>query len=48
MQVLGMDLEKENWDHWTINIQDKDFQKKVSDFSPDLFDYLKRIWKDKP
>ena len=48
MQVLGMDPEKENWDHWTLRVQEEEFKKKVFDFNPALFDYFKRIWKDTP
>jgi hypothetical protein len=36
MQVLGMDPRKENWDAWSVNVKEKDFKKKVSDFKPEL------------
>ncbi len=44
MQSLGMDPKKENWDAWTINVREKDFQKKVSDFSYSLYEYFHGIW----
>jgi hypothetical protein len=47
MQVLGMNPNNENWDNWTIDIRDEKIQKKVSDFSPGLFEYFRGIWKDK-
>jgi len=46
MQVLGMDPRKENWDAWSVNVKEKDFRKKVSDFKPELIDYFKDLWKD--
>ena len=46
MQVLGMDPKKENWDAWSVNVREKDFKKKVSDFKPELIDYFKELWKD--
>lgn len=45
MQVLGMDPEKENWDAWSVNVREKDFKDKVSDFKPELVDYFKELWK---
>ncbi len=44
MQVLGMDPQKEDWKTWTVNIQDKHFQKKLLHFNPTLFDYFKEIF----
>jgi hypothetical protein len=46
MQVLGMDPRKENWDAWSVNVREKDFKKKASDFKPELIDYFKDLWKD--
>jgi hypothetical protein len=45
MQILGMDPKKEDWDAWTVDVRDKGFKKKVSDFNPALFEYFKEIWK---
>ena len=46
MKLLGMDPKKENWDAWTVNVRKKEFQKKVQDFDPALFNYLTEICKD--
>lgn len=46
MQVLGMDPKKENWDAWTVNVKEKDFKKRVSEFKPGLIDYFRDLWKD--
>jgi hypothetical protein len=46
MQILGMDPMKENWDAWTVNVREKSFKKKVSDFKPELVDYFAELWKD--
>ena len=45
MQILGMDPKKEDWDAWTVNVREESFQKKVSDFSPSLFQYFGDLWK---
>jgi uracil phosphoribosyltransferase len=45
MQILGMDPRKEDWDAWTVDIREKSFQKKVSDFNPSLFEYFGDVWK---
>jgi hypothetical protein len=44
MQILGMDPKKEDWEAWTIDIREKDFQKKIKEFRPSLFDYLREIF----
>jgi hypothetical protein len=46
MEILRMDPRKENWDDWTVDVREKSFKKKVSDFNPSLIKYLKEIWKD--
>ncbi len=46
MERLGMDPQKENWDVWTVNVREESFQRKVLDFNPTLFEYLKEIWKN--
>jgi hypothetical protein len=46
MQILEMDPHKENWNAWTVDVREKSFKKKVSDFNPALIDYFKEIWKD--
>ena len=46
MQILGMDLKKENWDAWAVDVQGERFKKKVFDFNPALFEYFKEIWKE--
>jgi len=48
MQILGMDPTKEDWGAWTVNVRDKEFQKKVSDFNPALVDYFKDLWPPTP
>jgi len=45
MQILGMDPSKEDWEGWTVNIRNEEFQKKVLDFNPSLSDYFKDLWK---
>ena len=45
MQVLGMNPEKEDWSAWTVDVREKTFQKKVSDFNPALAEYFLKIWK---
>ena len=44
MQILRMNPTKEDWDAWTIDVQEKSFQKKVPNFNLVLFDYFKEIW----
>jgi len=44
MQILGMDPAKEDWSAWTVDVRDKEFQKKVSDFNPTLLEYFKSLW----
>jgi hypothetical protein len=46
MQVLGMDPKKEDWHAWSVNVKEKDFMKKLSDFNPELVAYFKELWKD--
>jgi hypothetical protein len=46
MQILEMDPHKENWNAWTVDVREKSFKKKVSDFNPALIEYFKEIWKD--
>jgi hypothetical protein len=46
MQILGMDPKKEDWNTWTVDVREKSFQKKVSDFNPALADYFQEIWKE--
>lgn len=45
MQILGMDPKKESWEAWSVNIKEKDFKNKVSDFKPELGDYFHDLWK---
>ena len=45
MQILGMDPKKENWDAWTVNVREKSFEKKLTDFKPELAPYFKELWK---
>jgi hypothetical protein len=45
MQVLGMDPKKENWDAWSVNVREKDFMNKLSDFKPELIEYFHDLWK---
>ena len=47
MQLLGMDPNKENWNNWTTDVRQKEVQKKIYEFNPALFDYVKAIWKDR-
>jgi uracil phosphoribosyltransferase len=44
MQILGMDPRKEDWSAWTVDVRDKEFQKKVFDFNPTLLEYFKSFW----
>jgi len=44
MQILGMDPAKEDWSAWTVDVRNKEFQKKVSDFNPALLGYFKSFW----
>lgn len=46
MQILEMNPHKENWNAWTVDVREKSFKKKVSDFNPALIEYFKEIWKD--
>jgi hypothetical protein len=46
MQILEMDPHKENWNAWTVDVREKSFKNKVSDFNPALIEYFKEIWKD--
>ena len=46
MKLLGMDPKKENWDSWTVNVRQREFQKKVQNVDPALFDYFTEIWKE--
>ena len=48
MQVLGMDPRREDWEAWTINIQDKHFQKRLLHFNPALFDYFQEVIGERP
>jgi len=45
MQTLGMNPHKENWNNWTVNVRQKEFQEKVNHFNPALFEYFKEVWK---
>ena len=45
MQVLGMDPKKEDWGAWTVNVREKGFKNKVSDFKPELIKYFHDLWK---
>jgi hypothetical protein len=45
MQILQMDPKKEDWSAWTVDVREKSFHKKVSDFNPSLDDYFGEIWK---
>jgi hypothetical protein len=45
MQILEMDPKKEDWSAWTVEVREKSFRQKVSDFNPSLDDYFKEIWK---
>jgi hypothetical protein len=45
MQILEMDPKKEDWSAWTVDVREKSFRQKVSDFNPSLDDYFKEIWK---
>jgi hypothetical protein len=42
-----MDLKKEDWGTWTVDVRAKSFQKKILDFNPTLADYFQEIWKEK-
>lgn len=48
MQILEMDPKKEDWEAWTIDVREKEFQKKIKEFNPMLLDYLKDILHDEP
>lgn len=43
MQILGMDPKREDWEAWTIDIREKDFQNRIKEFNPALFEYLRKI-----
>ncbi len=43
MQILGMDPQKENWEHWTIDVREEEMKKRIHHFDPALFDYFKGI-----
>jgi hypothetical protein len=45
MQVLEMDPDKENWDAWSVNVREKSFKEKVSNFKPELIEYFHDLWK---
>jgi hypothetical protein len=45
MQILGMDPKKEDWSAWTVDVREKSFRQKISDFNPSLDDYFGEIWK---
>jgi hypothetical protein len=45
MQILQMDPKKEDWSAWTVDVREKSFHQKVSDFNPSLDDYFGEIWK---
>ena len=45
MQTLGMNPQKENWANWTVNVRQKEFQEKVEQFNPALFEYFNEAWK---
>ncbi len=47
MQLLGMDPKKEDWEAWTVNVREKEIQKKIFDFNPALCEYFREIWKDR-
>jgi len=42
MQLLGMDPAREDWDAWTVNVRDNEFQKGVFEFNPSLFEYFQQ------
>ena len=44
MQIVGMDPAKENWDHWTVNVRESEFQGKVKEFNPALLEYFRETW----
>ncbi len=44
MKILGMDPKKEDWSVWTVDVQEKCFQKTVREFNPLLAEYFKGIW----
>ena len=48
MQVLGMDPTKENWSNWTVNVREENFQKKMLEFNPGVFNYFMETWKKGP
>jgi len=39
-----MDPAKEDWSTWTVDVRNKEFQEKVSDFNPALLEYFKSFW----
>ncbi len=43
MRILGMDPQKEDWDHWTIDVREKDMKKRIHDLDLSLFDYFKGV-----
>lgn len=45
MQILRMDPSKEDWDQWSVNIRDQNFQRRVEAFNPDLAEYFKDLWR---
>lgn len=45
MQVLGMDPKKEDWNQWSVNVQEENFKKRVADFNPSLSEYFRDLWR---
>lgn len=45
MMTLKMDPDKEDWEVWSINVREEDFQKKVNNFNPLLLQYFQKSWK---
>lgn len=43
MMTLSMDFSKEDWDSWSIDVKEESFQKKIFEFNPTLFEYLKKF-----
>jgi hypothetical protein len=48
MQLLGMDLKKEDWESWTVDVRTEEMKKKISEFNPALFEYFKLLWTPSP
>ncbi len=45
MQVLGMDPKKEDWNQWSVKVQEENFKEKVEDFNPSLLEYFRDLWR---